>query len=73
MVSSADEVQCSGANWGEVECGAIKPCKDLPAGQSEGKWVCRGGNGGFKGIRVNLQERDGRVSSGSCPGGRGLV
>ena len=27
---------------GELECGAIKACKDLPVSQSEGKWVCRG-------------------------------
>ena len=36
-----------GAPIGKVECGAIKPCKDLPVSQSQGKWVSRGGNGGF--------------------------
>ena len=57
---SSGKAECSSAaNW-ELECGAIKACKDLPVSQSEGKWVCRGwGNGGGGGCKeikgVNLR------------------
>ena len=68
--SAAQKVD--GAPIGKVECGAIKPCKDLPVSQSQAKWVSRGGNRGFMEIKdqgfVGVNIKDSCISRSKIKG-----